>query len=331
MNICTWIHEEEIFRETDWQCAAVFFATSRRQNPMAGHILFTSAAQVPSIRGFDLEGFLRDKLKVRIERVPLTYRTPFGFHGMRKNPVYLFDVIKRICETETDETAKYVVLRPDCVWIRPASIIDSQLERYGLLTMAVEDADDPDVQVNGLSRLQMRVIYEEMLGEPVPLPPEYCGSECIAATLREIRRVVPELDRVWSASLERFRANRPRLADESHMLSFVYHKLGSHPRTANPFIRRIRTRSDGNARKDDLFLTVWHLPNESNTGIRNLYRDAIRPRSLFWDGRPGVHREYLARTVGISRKRGSGFIRSVRNLVYRKLLKSDKRAKDGPR
>ncbi|WP_123041897.1 hypothetical protein [Cohnella candidum] len=321
MNICTWIHEGEGSRESDWRCAAVFFATSRRHNPLADHILFTDASSVPRIRGFDLERFLIEELKVRIERVPLSYRSPFGFQGMRKSPFYLFDVIKRIASPGEDEEAKYAVFHPDCVWLRPASIVESQLERYGLLTMATEDAVLTEAELNSISRLKLREIYREMLGETPVRVPEVCGSECFAATVKEARKLMPELERVWSVSLERFRRNRPRLADEEQMLGFAYARLGYPPRTANPFIKRIRTSPDaaGNEDPDDLYLTVWHLPDETDVGFVRVYRDVVRGRTVFRTAKADAYRRYLSRAMGVRLGRRGLTARGMRNLVYRKL------------
>lgn len=335
MNICTWIYCDEEqgdqeAREARWKCAAAFFATSFRQNPQATHILFTNTAVIPAIRGFDLGKLLIEQLRVRVERVPLTYLAPFGFHGMKKRPAYLFDVIRRMAEREAEDHDKYVLMDPACVWIRPASIVNSQLERYGLLTMGVEETPEgaaPEPAVAGFARKRttIREIYEEMLGAPVSQPPAGYGSECFAATVPELRRAAAELDGVWQSSIRRFRLNRPRLGDEAAMLSFIYYKLGYRSHTANPFIKKIRTplRGTGNAARDDLFLTVWHLPGEVDSGFSRLFRDVIRPGSVFWQARPDLFRKYVARLMGIPRRSGAKYMRDVRQLVSRKLLHSN--------
>lgn len=337
MNICTWICEEETAdnrlapslrppasvseREAAWRCAAVFFATSRRHNPLANHVLFTNAPKAPTLDGMDLERFLVDKLQVGIERLPSVTRTPFGFDGMGKKSLYLFDIIRRLARLEDDDRAKYAVIDPACVWIRPFFVFDSQLERNGMLTMAANGPDRRDSR-------QLRRIYEEMMGGPVPASafdaPSPCDIVIFAGVLGEIRSVASELERTWAISLERFRRNRPRLRDESEMLGFVFNKLGYRPRTADAFIRTIRTEPGGirDARPDDRFLTIWHVPDERKRGIMRLYRDAVRTDRMFRSGPPNVFRQYVSRTIGVPRRGGVQYVRDFPALVYRKLRKA---------
>ena len=322
MNICTWIYEEEAAdsryaapdrsssglaeTETAWKCAVVFFATSRKFNPEARHVLFTNAKRIPAPGGFNLERYLTEKLKVVIERLPAFSSAPYGYDGMRKKPMYLFDVIRRLSRMEEEDRALYAVMVPACVWIRPSFIIRSQLERYGLATLNLGD-------VPGTAPSPIRRIYEDMLAAPLDRAPESYDLACFAGQLKEIRLVAEELDRVWDASLERFRRNRHRLRTEAELLGFVYDKLGYRAGTANPFIRTIRTGRGGNHRteREDLYLTVWHAPDETDRGFARLYRDIVKNASFFWKSSPGAFRHYLSRRMGIPSRGGLARLRDL--------------------
>ncbi|GMK46701.1 hypothetical protein PghCCS26_38300 [Paenibacillus glycanilyticus] len=340
MNICTWIycdeaHEEshypqvgqkssrKKFQEVYWKCVATFFATSRRMNPNAKHVLFTNSERIPRVEGFDLETFLTREMEVDVRKLSLTYRVPDRYYGLWKNQFYLFDILQHIVEENSGEDEKYLVLDSDCIWIKPALQIERLLDLHGLLTMTADIDENPDYVMNGLSRRHMQEIYEELMGSPLDQPPLYFGGEWFAAKKSEIRRVVTELDEVWTTSLQRFADNRPKFNEEAQMLSYVYYKLGYEPKTANSIIKRIWTQLYGahNVLPEDHSLTIWHLPVEKKLGLARLYEDVIRKDSAFWRyGNSVAYVAYLSKKLGIPRRSGVKFILDAQRLVYQKLF-----------
>lgn len=341
MLISTWIHCDEEheesrypqvgdksssrkFQEVYWKCVTTFFATSRRMNPGAKHVLFTNVARIPSVGGFDLESFLRNRLDVEVRTLPLTYRVPDGYYGSWKNQFYLFDILKDIAASGADDGEKHIVMDSDCVWLKSADPIERLLERHGLLTMTADVDDEPEYVMNGLSRYQMGRIYEEMLGVRVEEPPPYYGGEWFAATAREVRRVIREIDHVWQDSMKRFAEGRDKFNEEAQMLSFVYYKLGYPARTANPYIRRIWTPLGGisNASIRDLELAIWHLPSEKKLGLSRMFAHVVRPDSPFWKSRSDSdYAAYLARKLGIPRRSGAKLLLDAQNLVFQKMFR----------
>lgn len=340
MNICTWIycdeeHEEseypqvgkksshKKFQEVYWRCVATFFATSCRNNPKANHFLFTNVDKVPEINGFNLDEFLTKKLQVKLIKLSLTYRTPDGYYGSWKNQFYLFDILKHIVSANSEDNANYVILDSDCVWLRSADEIESKIDQYGLLTMTADVDDDTEFVMNGLSRNDMRTIYEEMLGRKINHVPYYFGGEWFAANVREIKKVVRELDEVWEENMERYARNKAKFNEEAQMLSYVYYKLGYKEKTANRIIKRMWTQLKGfnNVVEGDRALTIWHLPSEKKLGLARLYREIICPDSFFWSAPDGDSiLNYMSRIMGIPKRSFYKTIIDAKSLLFGKVL-----------
>ncbi|MCZ8522655.1 hypothetical protein [Paenibacillus caseinilyticus] len=292
-------------------------------NPTARHLLYTNASEIPSVDGFDLNGFLRERLGVEVVRMELTYRTPPGYYGSWKNQFYLFDILKSIAAAEEDDTEPYLVLDSDCVWLRSAGEIEKAIGRHGLLTMTADVDHDTEFVMNGLSRRQMKGLYEELLGHPLPGIPYYYGGEWFAANAGEFRRVMAELGGVWEQSMQRFAGGKAKFNEEAQMLSYVYDKLGYESRTANVFIKRIWTQLTGfnNVEEQDRQLTLWHLPSEKKLGIARLYAEVIREESAFWQTDGGAaYVDYMAAVMGVPKRSVAKTLKDARALIFHKLL-----------
>lgn len=102
--VCTRVYcgaDSLSYQRVYWQCATVMFASSKKCNPEAKHILFTnkSIKQIP----VDISNQLK-RLSVEIITIPMIYRTPKGYYQeFQQNTFYIFDMIKYL-SNNTDDT-----------------------------------------------------------------------------------------------------------------------------------------------------------------------------------------------------------------------------------
>lgn len=324
--ISTWVHLDSASQESRYpqvagrsssssfqrvylRCVATFFATSVRNNPEARHVLFTNAAQFPAFDDFDLIQFL-DDLDVEITRLTSDYFPPREFYGAWRNQFYVFDIISYIASNAQPDD-RWLVLDSDCVWIRDGRAIERAIGEHGLLTYLINYP--VDWEVNGLTRLDMQEIYEDIGKQALVSPPLYFGGEIYAATGSVSGKVARELDTLWHTTLSRFKQQKNYFREEAHALSYLYSNRGFPAGTANAYIKRMYTGLPfqyHTALGADYGLAVWHLPLEKKWGLKRLFDDVRRPTSEFWRidiGRPFA--EYLGHILGIPRRTTSKLIK----------------------
>lgn len=279
---------------TYWRCVAVFFAVARRTaGPDYKLRLYTgSHRNVPSSPPFVAEA-LKD-LGVEIHVVPLTYLPPAGYYGRFRNQFYIFDILKAIAADAGDEN--HLILDSDCLCLRSLDDMFRSVEVKGALTFSM--SYPPEYNINGLTRLQMREIFEEMSGVPVAQVPVYYGGEFYVSTASFIRKLVPLAAVAWEQSLERFHAGKPKLNEEAHLLTYLYDRLGVEEGTGNRFIKRLWTGVHfRNGVAEDAKLPIVHLPSEKRFGFVTLYK-LIQDRSS-WFYRDAVDERWVRRVQRI--------------------------------
>lgn len=296
------ISSSEQFQSIYWRCVVVNFASSVRNNPNANHILFTNLNYIPNIGKFKTEEFFLN-LGIKIVSLPFTYQPPPGYFGAWRNTFYMFDIIKYFCNNCDSMNDNFIILDSDCVWIDSADGIVKLLEEYGLISYEINYSYTH--VVNGLSRVNMRSIYEEMGYQTIDEAPKYFGAEICAAKGRDIIKLSSEIDFIWEISLKRFADHQPRFNTEEHMLSFAYNKLGYTAGTANFYIKRIWTTlfNYKNACDEDFELNIWHVPSEKKYGIKRLFTQVCNSESKFWKlpiGKPFA--QYVGRYLGIPQR-----------------------------
>jgi hypothetical protein len=282
-----------------WKAVCVYFASSKRTNPEAQHILFTNCEELPFVDGCSVSDFLQ-KLKVEVVRLDLTYQTPKGFYGAWRNQFYIFDIIKYL-STNTDDSSKFIVLDSDCIYHQSSSPIFNALDKFGTLSYDINYPEDHTV--NGLTRKDMKKVFEEVSGHKLDQTPHYFGGEFFASTGKEIKRMNVLAEKVWNENLSRYKEGKKKFNEEAHMLSYLYFILGYQGGTADSFIRRIWTYPFmDNTKPEDFNLIAWHLPYEKNWGIKTLFPKVINPNSKFWAKPIGKDfSKYVAEKVGIKK------------------------------
>ena len=285
------------FLDVYWRCVALFFASSSRHNPDAQHKLFVNRPDVPDIGSFKTGAFLK-KLGVEVVVVPFTYAPPPDYYSAWRSTFYLLDVIKHISAV-SQPGEQHLVTDSDCLFIKNAQSLAQAINQYGLLTYDTQFP--PEEDANGLSRLGLRALYEDLDGCTISEIPGYCGGDIFAGTSAGIQQFSAAIDPVWKESLERHARHESHFNTEEHFLSYLAYKLGYAVGTANPFISRIWTgRKYQTAKLSDFDLTLWHLPAEKKYGLRRLFSAMTQPDSRFWTVPVGDEfARYVASYMGI--------------------------------
>ncbi len=333
--ICTWLYADAPATESTyfavghhsssphfqaiyWRCVVVFFATSIRNNPTAHHRLYTNVPQPPMVDGFEVARFL-DTLGVEIVDLPFTHQPPDGYHPAWRNQFYLFDIVQHLAATSPAD-AVLMVLDADCFWINAATLLCEDVQRQGLLSYDVELP--LHVPENGLSRLDMKRLYEHLLQKPLADAPPYVGGEFFAATGNATQQVAARMKALWQTQLRWFEEGKPKFNEEAQALSFIYYQLGFPAGTANRYIKRMWTPlfRTNNVRPEDYALTLWHVPAEKRYGIPRLFEAVRAPDSLFWSLPVGKDfAAYLGRFLGIPHRSPTKLLDDVRGAVRYKL------------
>jgi hypothetical protein len=267
---------DKTFQEVYWRCVYIYFFSSKINNPHINHILFTNSLQLPIINGISIAEKL-SQLEVNIIQLPLTFQTPPEYFSSWRNQFYIFDILKYI-GAHYEEEDKFIILDSDCVWLRSAEAIMNQISTSEVSIYWMNFNEEE--AIHGLTRRQMKSLYEFLQGHEISDLPNYAGGEWFGATVKYIRKINVEVELVWKHCISRFEQNLLKFNEEAHMLSYIYYALGQEGVDAGAFIRRIWTISSirRDATQDDMNLYIWHCPSEKKYGIANLFYD-------IWDER----------------------------------------------
>jgi hypothetical protein len=284
------------FQAVYWKCLCVLFASSKRHNPNARHIVFTNSSGAPKSAELNVQALL-DRLDVETVHLPFTYAPPLDFYDRWRNTFYIFDILAYFARTAADGE-QFIVNDGDCIYIKSADRLAEAIARSHCL--AYDVGYPPDKVINGHSRAGLAALYRD-LGVPADGPVQHYGAEIFAIESDALRKLMPEIDALWSEMLSRHEHGRVHFNTEEQFFSFLFTKLGYSPATANPFIARIWTGFKMNtARHTDFDLTTWHMPNEKRYGISRLFDQVMRPNSPFWNVAPGDEfASYVAKYLAV--------------------------------
>jgi hypothetical protein len=285
--ICTWLcadkkGEESLFPQTGelsssqrhqniyWRCILVFFITSKRFNKNEKHILYTNVTQLPVVEGRSISDILNN-LDVKVIYTDFKYKTPEGFFGAFQNQFYEFSILEYISQNDHNPKNNYLILDSDCIFISPVSKLFEAAEPTGFISF--EDEVSPDYVINGLSRNDLKSIYEELLCAKISEIPSYHLGEFLLSSVENINKFYTDFKELWPQLKERHRLGKKKFNEEAHTLSYLYFKNGFRASKSNNFMRRIWTNPlfYREVRPSDVNLCIWHLPAEKTFGIYNLY------------------------------------------------------------
>jgi hypothetical protein len=266
------------FQAVYWRTASVFYASSRRANPEARHLLFTNG-EPPTVDGHDLTAFFQ-RLDVELVDVPYTYCPPEGYFGLWRNQFYVLDVIRYLSEQPSNFPA--VILDLDCVFVDSGDRLFEAVRRSGVVNYIHKEIEaDPSYACSGLTVVELQQVAEEIAGGPLPRV-RYCGGGIFGATWEVAEAVNAAAPSLWQACLERHARGLSKLNTEEHFFSHLYTTLGLPVGTADGLMRVIWTQRYRTVTESDLDLTVWHLPAEKKYGFRRLFAEVTNPASPFW-------------------------------------------------
>lgn len=343
-HICTWFcadekGEESIFPQTGkkssspghqniyWKCIVVFFVTSKRFNKTEKHLLFTNVSAIPVIQGVDIKKVL-DELDVTVVHTSFKYKTPKGYYGRFQNQFYEFSILEHIANNERNLSDQYLILDSDCIFIKPAEPLFKEAEPDGFISF--EDKVLPDYNINGLSRRDMKAIFEDLLQRPIDVMPSYHLGEFLLCNLRNIKKLYADFQELWPQLLERHEQNLPKFNEEAHTLSFLYFKNGLHASQSESYMRRIWTNPlfYREVRPTDTQLVIWHLPAEKTYGLAKMYDFFITQSTNYgFDIPDSRFQHYVQKELGIPHLTAKMRTHYYLNSIYRKIKKNVLQAK----
>ncbi len=314
--ICTWLcadepGEESVFYQTGelsssqthqniyWRCLLVFFITSKRFNIQEKHVLFTNVRSLPKVDNRNVSDLLQT-LGVEVVYTDFKYKTPKGYYGAFQNQFYEFSILEYISNNNSRGNDLYLVLDSDCIFLKPVHALFLTASKNGFISF--EDEVKPDYAINGLSRLDLKNLYEQLLGRPMQEIPSYHLGEFILSSVENIKVFFKDFIQLWPILLERNRNGQMKFNEEAHTLSYLYFKNGFRAHVDNIYMRRIWTNPlfYREVRDSDVDLAIWHLPAEKTFGIFRLYDCFLNKSADFGFEIPND--EYLRlvkKTIGI--------------------------------
>lgn len=295
--ICTWlcadnVGEESIYPQTGekssgqkhqniyWRCLLLFFATSRRFNKTQKHLLFTNTKLLPVIGGKKVEQMLAD-LCVTVIYTDFKYKTPKGYFNLFQNQFYEFSILEYIVEHNKHQEDQYLILDSDCIFTRPVADLFEEAKSAGFISF--EDACTADLVIHGLSRVDMKYLYEDLSGEPVNKIPGYHLGEFFLASVKNIQTIFNGFLELWPELMRRYQLGLPKFNEEAQTLSYLYYKNGFKASTKTDYLKRIWTNPVfyRNVEASDVDVAIWHLPSEKTFGLTRLYEKLINESDAY--------------------------------------------------
>lgn len=348
-HICTWLcadekGEESIFPQTGqksstqshqniyWRCLTVFYITSRRFNKQEKHLLFTNVKNLPVVDGRNMSDILKD-LDVEVVFTDFKYKTPKGYWGTFQNQFYEFSILEHITLNNNNPEDQYMILDSDCIFMRPAKqLFDEGAANGGFLSF--EDECTTELVINGLSRKNMKTVYEELLGRQINEIPGYHLGEFYLSSVKNTRTILSDFKLLWKIMLERHSAGLPKFNEEAHTLSYLYYKNGLKATNNKTLMKRIWTNPlfYRNVNSSDTALAIWHLPAEKTFGIARLYEYFMNEsRNYGFDISDEDYVEYVQKTLGIPSLPVTMKLKYYTVSYYRALMKRVRKFKFTPK
>lgn len=314
--ICTWIcvdavGEESIYPQTGekssgkkhqeiyWRCIILFFATSKRFNKKQKHILFSNTRQIPTWEGLDVAAALKE-LDVEVIYTDFNYKTPKGYFNLFQNQFYEFSILEYITKNNTNPDDQYLILDSDCIFTRPVEELFELAKPAGFISF--EDDCKTDLVIHGLSRIDMKALYQELSDKPVEGIPGYHLGEFFLANVKNINTIFKDFQALWPELMRRHETGRPKFNEEAQTLSYIYYQNDFKASTRKDLLKRFWTNPVfyRNVEPSDVNVAIWHLPSEKTWGLADLYQSLIVEHKNLGLGIPDFeYQDMISRAMGI--------------------------------
>jgi hypothetical protein len=304
------IHKREIY----WRCVTTFCLTSLKFNPDQKHLVFTNDESDIVINNYDVKKNLADR-GVEFKYLKFDRYDPDGHAKSFRNAFYKHEVINALAGL----TVPSLLLDSDCIWTGRNNELFKILEegRGLLLQDTYQRSANPDQKSpHNLSMSEMAEVFNKIsinrLRKKYPI---WFGGELIGASPEQFKiigeQILKTLDYCKLNSIE-FSNGDSIFANDEYVSSYVYNSLNFNViDTCNKYSKRLYTRYKiNNLNKKDINLVIWHLPNEKNTGLKQLFYDIIKPGSGFWKDSSDP-KYYLGSFVGIPESFSDGVMRMM--------------------
>ncbi len=206
-----------------WKCLACSMFTARFYNPEIRLVVFSNTEELPVIDGVDFQALFQ-KLNVELHTTEFNYQTPEGYFNNWRNQFYEFSIFEYISNSPLfDESDKFCLIDSDC--IISGSLEKIFLELLDNLFLNYKINYTPEHVINGLSREDMRKVFQKLEGAEVNEFPEYYGGEFLATSISGIKEINRYFKILWPKLIQLHRRNEDRLNEEAHVLSYKFLNL----------------------------------------------------------------------------------------------------------
>jgi hypothetical protein len=294
--ISTWLclddkHEESVyyqvgsksssleFQKVYWRCIFDFFAYNKRFNPDYEYLLFVNK-RVWNIL-IDKINIIEEleKLNVNIIYIPFTYKLPNGYYNAWHNQLFELDIFQHCVKLFNNDDI-ILLLDSDCIITSSLNELFDLCDSKGCITYII---DHPlEYNINGITRIQMKNLFEELTGSSLNIVPTYHGGEFAMVKIRSLSNIIKEFEPVFNKMVDKFNCGENvKFNEEAHFLSFLYYLNDFSGGEANAFIKRMwNAPRYYNIQNDDFKFAIWHLPASKKTGFRKLFKNYDKYRKL---------------------------------------------------
>lgn len=303
------------FQEIYWKNLIVFFASAYRTNPKANLILFSNSLPPHQEWRESL-----DKLRVEIINIPYDHNPPKGHWHSWQSTFYIIDCLNYLQSRVKEEDYIYF-MDIDCLLLKDLKRLNAVMRKDGFVNYAI---DYPvDRKIHGVSRQDMKRSFTQATesNENTNKYPIYFGGELYGFYGKSnIEKIYIEASEAWRRAIV---DHNMTFNTEEHLLTYVFWKIKEDHNNAYNFIKRIWTDSSNyrNVQKEDLELTIWHLPAEKNKGINTLFKEVLNEQSNFWRADLIDYNRYLGKFVSIPKRNVNRFMIENCKKITKKIIR----------
>ena len=259
------------FQKLYWRCVVLFYETSLRYNASCEHILFSNTDRFPIVDGLDVRQWLEQN-NIRVIVLDNQYVMPKGYYHSWQNQFYEFSIIEYMAK-ELEASDKFLLLDSDIVFSKSIAPMFERTFDLAQTLVFVYPPYGEDVPINGLSRREMKVLFEEFSQTELSEIPWYCGGEILFATGKFLKKVAEEFPTIYRKLLDKNEKGLTKFNEEAHTLTYFYYKYACEIGALNDCTKQMWTNPHvfRNIDPTDINFPLWHLPAEKKRGLKKLY------------------------------------------------------------
>lgn len=259
-------------QEIYWKCLISCLYTARYFNPNIRLLVFSNASNIPVIDSVDFKETFQ-KLKIEFHKVEFKYKTPLKYYGNWRNQFFEFSIFDYISNSDSfDLNDNFCLIDADCIITQSLDQLFNEIESKKFLHYLIQYEEN--YIINGLSRIQMKQVFENLSNIEITKTPNYYAGEFFASKIDGVKSVNNSFKVIWPKLLKFNLMGALVLNEEAHVLSYIYFENQCENSYGNNFIKRLWTdpTTMRNIELKDEFLPIWHLPAEKRTGFKSFFK-----------------------------------------------------------